>query len=167
MITDYLPIVAPVIAILNGAIAVFISHFKPEERRTKIVLLSVAILLGGGAAGATIYGQSLTLQKQMNEAKERSEIRERLGGFIARAEFLLGVLRDPSKNAPYDEIRTWITEVEDYLKQLGPGYVDRFRSSVGLLHGMPPGIDQQRGGAWNAIYERSTRLQQFSSELGR
>ena len=92
----------------------------------------------------------------------------RLGKYIGAAEGLLTALRDPAQPAPTGDADRWAHEVEDYLRaELGPGYVERFRSSAGMIHGQPSGISDQRLGYWNGIYERATRLQQFSGEVAR
>jgi hypothetical protein len=171
MLVDYLGVVAPVVSIVGSVIAVAVSHFKPEDRRIKITLLIAAIVLGLVAAVATIYGQTVAIRKQTTEASDRAQIRERLGGFIGQAEALIAVINDPSQPLPKAEAETeaWLKEVEDYLREkLGPGYVERFRSSAGAQQrGHPLGISGGRLGYWNGVFERSSRLQQFSSEIGR
>jgi hypothetical protein len=166
MLSDYANVIAPVIAIINSVIAVSVSHFKPEDRKLKISLLVASIVLGTLAAGGTIYGQVVTVRKQAAETVRKAQIQERLGNFIGQGEGLLAVLRDPTQPFP-TQVDSWAKEVEDYLRTvLGPGYVERFRSTAGLFHGEPPGIDGTRQAYWNGVYERVTRLQQFSSETG-
>jgi hypothetical protein len=166
MLSDYANVIAPVIAIINSVIAVSVAHFKPEDRRLKILLLVAAIFLGMAAAGSTIYGQVVTVRKQAAETAQRAQISQRLGEFIGQGEGLLSALRDPAKPAPTVEANRWAHEVEDYLQtDLGPGYVQRFRSSAGMIHGQPTEISGERVGYWNGVYERSTRLQQFSAEI--
>ena len=167
MWSDYANVIAPVIAIVNSVIAVSVAHFKPEDRKLKISLLVAAIVLGTLAAGGTIYGQVVTVRKQAAETSRKTQIHERLGNFIGQGEGLLAVLRDPAQPFPIAQIESWAKEVEDYLRAaLGPGYVERFRSTAGLFHGGPPGLDEKRLSYWNGVYERVTRLQQFSSETG-
>jgi hypothetical protein len=168
MFSDYAPVIAPVIAIINSVIAVSIAHFRPEKQRLKLTLLSLSIGLGLVAAGGTIFGQYIVVTKQADEANKRIEIQKRLGELIAQGDVILFVLRDPSKPLPRDDVNAWAMLTEQYLKDsLGPGFIDRFRDSSGLSHGSPPGIDIERTNVWNGLYERLTRLQQFSAEISK
>jgi hypothetical protein len=40
MFADYAPLIAPVVAVLNGVIAVAVAQFKPEDNGTKYGLLA-------------------------------------------------------------------------------------------------------------------------------
>jgi hypothetical protein len=123
-------------------------------------------VLGLIAAAATVYGQYSSVQERRAEIARQNEIRNHLGSLISREDGLLALLRDPSQPFPATSGNAWASEAETYLKEsLGPGYVDRFRDSSGMLHGSPVGLDTERLGYWNGIYERVARLQQFSGEV--
>ena len=47
---DYVPVVPTLIAVVNGVIAVWMAHFKPERQKLKVGLLLFAIVAGLGAA---------------------------------------------------------------------------------------------------------------------
>jgi hypothetical protein len=168
MLFDYAPVIAPVIAIVNSVIAVSVAHFRPENQRMKLTFLSISIVLGLVAASGTILGQYIVMAKQTAEANKRTEIHKRLGELIAQGDSILLVLRDPSKPLPMADVNAWAILVEQYLSDaLGPGFIEWFRDSSGLLHGEPTGIDVERTNTWNGIYERVARLQQFSAETSK
>jgi hypothetical protein len=169
MFSNYMSAIAPIIAILNSVIAVGVSQFKPEDNRIKIGLLVASIVLGCLAASATIYGQGLVLEKQEKDAANRAEIRAKLGSFIVKADEFLATLADPNAPMPEVEVNAWANAVEAFLQpSFGPGYVERFRSGAGLSHGIPDGmVAGERLSYWNGVYERSTRLQEFSREIPR
>jgi uncharacterized membrane-anchored protein len=95
---SYLPIVAPVIAILNGVIAVYVAQFKPEQARAKLALLGVAIILGASAAGATIWSQHYVVQQQEADKNERAATRRNLAAFINSSAIILKDLTSASAN---------------------------------------------------------------------
>jgi hypothetical protein len=168
MLSDYANVIPTIIAIINSVIAVSVSHFKPERQRLKIAILVVSILLGLAAAGATIYGQYATVQKREAEVAKRNDVHSHLGELIAQGDGLLIVLRDASKPVASSEATAWALGTEQYLRgSLGPGYVERFRDSSGMVHGQPVGLDDAHIGYWNGVYERVARLQQFSAEISK
>jgi len=168
MLSDYAGVIPTLIAIVNSVIAVSVSHFKPERTRLKVALLVASILLGVAAAGATIYVQYEMIQKRDAEIAKRNDIHQRLGEFIAQGDAILAILRDESKSVASTEANSWALTVEKYLSDsLGPGFVERFRDSSGMLHGQPVGLDEAHVSYWNGVYKRIERLQQFSAEVSK
>jgi hypothetical protein len=166
MLSDYAPVIAPIIAIINSVIAVSVAHFRPENQRMKVAFLSIAIVLGLIAASGTILGQYILVTKQTTEANRRAEIHKRLGEMIGQGDALLSVLSDPAKPTPIADMNNLAILVERYLDDtLGPGFKERFRDYSGLFHGQPLGINRERANYWSLIYERVARLQQFSAEV--
>lgn len=166
MISDYLSTVPTLIAIINTVIAVASSHFKPEQTKWKFALLGASLVLGVAAAVTTIAGQHHVVAVQAERASLLGYERAQIGNFIEDADTLLLTLRDQSKPVPLDDLNKWYAVVEAWLNdRLGPSYVQRFNDNAGLVHGEPPNVDETHQGYWNGIYERVTRLQQFSSEL--
>ena len=167
---QYLSVVAPVIAIINGVIAVFVAQFKPDEWRAKIILLSIAITLGILAAGATILYQYNTVRQQQQEKDKRTEIRKRIAEFIVSSNTTMNLIRDKNTDIVVveHEANRWYAEAQQYLATIGVDYLSRFQSTSGLSPIRPGGIeDQQRVNLWVEIYYRSTRLEQFASEFAR
>jgi hypothetical protein len=165
---DYVPVVPALIAVVNGVIAVWMAHFKPERQKLKVGLLLFAIVAGLGAAAATVAGQYHTMQATKQAQAEAAETLTPLGRFIGEGDMLLGSLHDQSIPVDVNNVNDWAKRVEDYLSSspsLGSGFISRFRDSSGLMHGEPMGIDQPHMGYWNGVSERVTRLQQFSGEV--
>jgi hypothetical protein len=165
---DYVPVFPTLIAVVNGVIAVWMAHFKPERQKLKVGLLLFAILAGLGAAAATVAGQYHAMQATKQAQAETAETLMALAKFIGEGDALLGPLRDQSIAVDEDKLNGWGERVEKYLSgsaSLGPSFMSRFRDGSGLLHGTPVGVDEKHAGYWNGITERVTRLQQFSAEV--
>jgi hypothetical protein len=165
---DYVPVVPTLIAVVNGVIAVWMAHFKPERQKLKVGLLLFAIVAGLGAAAATVAGQYHSMQVTKQAQAETAETLTVLGKFIEEGHALSLTLEN--QNAPVDvnKVSDWAKRVEDYLSNspsLGSGFISRFRDNSGLAHGEPMAVDQPHMGYWNGVTERVTRLEQFSGEI--
>jgi hypothetical protein len=168
MLTDYAPVIAPVVAILNGVIAVAVAQFKPEDNRTKYVLLAVALVLGFFAAGATIYNQRQIVEKHEGDAAKLAETRRKLGELIGQGNGLLITLVTPQAPDVFNETDQWSARAEQFLDAaLGAGYVERFRNGSGLPALSWSNIDTKHTSYAQGVTNRLTRLQQFSAELGK
>lgn len=167
---SYAPTVAPVIAIINAVIAVYVAQFKPEQVRAKKILLAVAIALGVLSAGATIWAQHDILSQQQAERDRRASIRARLATYITGANNLLPRLLDKTndKSIVFADSDRWNYDVIVYLNEIGGDYVARFTDYSGLSPVTPTGdLDEDRRNYWIGVYRRDTRLVQFAAEFAR
>jgi hypothetical protein len=57
---DYVGLVAPTAAIINGFIAVLVAQFYKDYPIAKVILVVVAGVLGAAAIGATFYGRTIS-----------------------------------------------------------------------------------------------------------
>jgi hypothetical protein len=164
---DYVPVVPTLLAIVNSVIAVWMAQFKPESQRLKVGLLLFAIVAGLAAAGATIAATYHVVQSAKQVQAENAQTLATLGDLIEEGDKLLAPLRDQSVPVDNAGLNAWAAKAEKSLldsASLGPAFVRRFRDASGLLHGSP-NVDEPHQSSWNGVYERITRLQEFSAEM--
>jgi hypothetical protein len=84
---DYVGLVAPTAAIINGFIAVvLVAQFYKDHPIAKVILVVGAGVLGAAAIGATFYGQYQVVSERVADDTCRRDIREHLGSFTRSRE---------------------------------------------------------------------------------
>ncbi|MEK7281221.1 MAG: hypothetical protein AAB037_02565, partial [Chloroflexota bacterium] len=117
---------------------------------------------GDAAADAEIE----RLRSLLDDRKRKRGIRERLGGFLEEGRLLAARCADESKAAPTAEAQEWAERAEEFLrKNLGEGYVARFRSAAGLPLTATSITKAEHRNLWSGIYTRNARLAEFIAEL--
>jgi pimeloyl-ACP methyl ester carboxylesterase len=113
-------------------------------------------------AEATIPG----LRTELDERDRRRKQRAELGSLLLEGQLLLTHIV-PGAPLPGLEADAWANKAEAYFhKEMDDSYIARFRDSSGLPPIGPVGqySDAQRN-LWSAIFDRSTRLEEFMKEL--
>jgi hypothetical protein len=99
---DYVPVVPMLIALVNGVIAVYVGHFKPENQWLKVTLLLFAIVASLAAAATTVAGQYHTVQAFKQAQAEITEALVGLGKLIEEGHALSLTLEN--QNIPVCQI---------------------------------------------------------------
>jgi hypothetical protein len=164
---DYVNILPAVIAVINGALAVFSTHypFKTPAARTRFICVVAALSVA--AIGATFYSQHSVIAQRAEEQIHRKAIREELGTFINEGNNLMRECAT-ERNRPLasDQRQHWLEGVVSFLsKELGYSYVARFADQTGVPNVMLIGANDERQSFWYSIYAGVYRLEQFSQEL--
>lgn len=164
-IKDYVGLVAPSVAVINGFIAVLVAQFYKDDPTARTVLVVGAGLLGAAAIGATFYSQYQIVLERTAEKARRTQIRRRLASFISDGSALMSQCADANAALPEEEGNAWADRVENFLlNACDASYVPRFRSGAGLsLNSSIP--DKNRRELWGGICRRVMRLEQFSQEF--
>jgi hypothetical protein len=168
---DYATTIPSVIAIVNGLLAVYSTHYPIETAGGKIAFSVIIGAFSLAAIGATIYSNHLVIAARRKEQARILTIREQLGIFIAEGANLLTLAATSSVPLPIDQVNEWTANIENFLAaHIGDSYVVRFRDSMG----MPPGIIPEsliRSGPsdghpilWRWLYSRMMKLDQFIKE---
>jgi hypothetical protein len=159
MVLDYAGIVPGIAATVMGLL--LMNEKIPKWKRGVVILLTAI------AISAMTLSQWWTNWQKEQEKEERTAIREQLGKFQERGEKLINITLDENSQLPIIEFNKWNNEVEEYLRNLSPSYVVRFRSSAGIP--MPPFFKYgaSKLPLWSALTVRLARLDQFSSEIPR
>jgi hypothetical protein len=100
---DYVGLVAPTAAIINGFIAVVVAQFYKDHPVAKVLLVGMAGVLGVAAIGATFYGQYKVVSEKTADATGRRDIQESLGSFIQVGNELMRRCADPTQELPLEE----------------------------------------------------------------
>ena len=167
----YISIVPTLIAIINSVIAVWVTHFRPENQKLKVAILLTAIVLGLVAAGATVAGQRHAIEIAKSERVAAAQKLATLGGLIQEGDAFLMPLSNRNASVNLTAVDEWAAKTEGFLsKELGTAFVSRFRDEAGLTPGLPSGLHFMDSNDphityWVGLTDRLTRLQQFSEEL--
>jgi hypothetical protein len=164
---DYVGLVAPTAAIINGFIAVVVAQFYKDHPVAKALLVVMAGVLGVAAIGATFYGQYKVFSEKTADATRRRDIQESLGSFIQVGNELMRRCADPTQEVPLEEANKWADNVEAFLlNRLGRSYVFRFRDATGVVSmRLNSAKDEEHQNVWFGIYVRVARLEEFSREF--
>ena len=170
---DYASIIPSVIAVMNGLLAIYSTHYPFEALAAKlafiIIIGSLSLIIGSlslAAIVATVYSHQLVLTARAEERRRILKIRGQLGIFISHGANLLKLAATASVLPPIDQANEWVSSIENFFAMnMGDPYVVRFRDSTG----MPPGIsiigvDEQHQNLWRWIYSRMMKLEQFIKE---
>jgi hypothetical protein len=69
---DYVSVFPAVIAVMNGALAVIMSHYSFKTQTAKLVLIIIVVSFSIAAIGATFYSQYLVVAKRTEGVIPRS-----------------------------------------------------------------------------------------------
>jgi hypothetical protein len=168
---DYAIIIPSVIAIMNGLLAVYASHYPFETAGTKLAFIIIVGSLSFAAIGATIYSNHLVIAARAKERTRIQTIREQFGIFIADGTNLVDLAANVAVSPPIDQANEWAANIENFLAtNLGDSYVVRFRDSTGMPPGIFPasfiriGLDNEHQKLWRWVYSRMIKLDQFIRE---
>ena len=157
------PIVAT-IAVINGFVALMISHIFKDNPTAKIILVAVVGVLSVGAIVETFYSQRMIVSAKAADDDRRVAVKEGIGNFIAEGNNLMTNAANEAFPPPTDSAQAWADRVEAFLNtNLGPSYVTRFRDGTGT----PPihfSNDAAHQNLRVGIYTRLLRLEEFSRE---
>jgi hypothetical protein len=163
---DYSNVISPVIAIMNGLLAVYSAHYPLETPGGKLAFIIIIGLLSSAAIFATIYSNHLVLTARAKEMARILMIRERLGEFLASGRSLMAQCQMENVPPPIDETNKWIGSVEEYLiKTLDTSYVEIFRSSVGITCMLVQPSSAAHKQVWQNLFTRLYRLQEFHNKF--
>lgn len=163
---DYVGIFPAIVAVINGALAVFSTHFPFKTPLAKIRFIAIVGLLSFSAIGATFYSQHLVIAQKKEDAAQRGRIRDQLGTFITEGNNLMDACADKDNPPPVEAANGWLTRVNDFLNlNLGKSYVARFHDPAGIPSLSLIGGDAIHSAVWFNIYRRVSRLEQFSQEI--
>jgi len=105
--------------------------------------------------------------ERLTEAERRRKTRSDLLKFLARAEELQAMCREPGGHPPMHQAEDWLDEVKEYCQALsGPALVDRFMDDAQVRDLEPdPGLteEQQRLLVW--LERRCRSLRQLVEEF--
>jgi hypothetical protein len=164
---DYVGVFPAILAVVNGALAVFSTHYPFKKPSAKLrFIIAIVALLSFTAIGATFYSQHLVIAQRGEERAQRNMIRDQLGRFISEGTDLLYLAGTASASVPTEAANEWAKNAEDFLAlNMGGSYVVRFRDRAG----MPPinaiGVDEEHQKLWQGIYSRMLKLERFSEEV--
>jgi hypothetical protein len=163
---EYVGVLPAIVAVVNGLIAVLLSHYPYKTPMAKIAFIVIVLSLSVIAIAATLYSQHLIVAKRAAEQARIKSNRETIGSFILEGNQLLQQAADQSLTPPQDAANDWSARVESFLiKELGTSYVARLRDATAVPGAMSPiGVDSDHVGLWRGIYARLLRLEQFSQE---
>ena len=163
---DYAATIPSVIAIMNGLLAVYSTHYSFETPGTKLAFIIIIGLLSSAAISATIYSNHLVLIARAKELARILMIREQLGKFLARGRSLMAQCQTENVPPPIDETNKWIGSVEEYLiKTLDISYVEIFGSSVGITCMLVQPSSEAHKQVWQILFTRLYRLQEFHNKF--
>lgn len=163
---EYSPLIVVVIALINGSLLVVGTHFKPETKRTRITLVAAVIILNLLAIGASVENQSSVLRQARLEHLRRHDVREAIGKQIAQGRVCILTLQDGHWPTGAKDAQDWIERTREYLRStLGPSYVARFDSDIGITTNrttLGPPASQL---LFYNVYTRVVRLEEFAAEI--
>jgi hypothetical protein len=165
-IADYGTLVGPIVAIVNGFIALVVAQFYKERTWAKVLLVVSAFILSAGAVTATIVSQQNTVAQKRASDERHREIRDQLGSFMAEGAQIIRNCGDNSTPPNFSDLNAWIAKVQDYLKtHLGDSYAVRLVSAAGVpLNIACNGADEQHNKLFRVGNAVNFHLEQFSSE---
>src|ERR1700731_2761660 len=167
LLRDYASIIPSVIAVMNGLLAIYSTHYPFEALTAKLAFIIIIGSLSLAAIVETVYSHHLVLAARAEERRRILKIRGQLGIFISHGANLLKLAATASVLPPIDQANEWVSSIENFFAtNMGDPYVVRFRDSTG----MPPGIsiigvDEQHQNLWRWIYSRMMKLEQFIKEF--
>ena len=112
---EYLGYAGAAIAVLNGLIAGFVALLSTRRSVLKLRLAVVALVLGGLAVGAVVYGRYHASAQQERRLADRREIKERIENFILEGRTVLAQIKDSQRELPSRPADEWAHRTETYL----------------------------------------------------
>jgi hypothetical protein len=162
MLSNYLVACCALIALLNGAIALFAIQFSVEASRLKGSLIAIVAILSLAAIFSANYG----LGDKRRRARHRRDIVVQLGDFLQQGTGLLQRVRRESETSPDLDAERWNVVATNYIeKNLGISFVHRFVDPSGIPIGSSSLQSEERRAIEDRIQTRLARLQQFIDEL--
>jgi hypothetical protein len=163
---DYSNVIPSVIAIMNGLLAVYSTHYPFATPGSKLAFIIIVGLFSSAAISATIYSNHLILAARAKELARILMIRERLGEFLASGQLLMAQCQTENVPPPINETNKWIGSVEEYLiNALDTSYVEIFRSSVGITCMLVQPRSATHKQVWQKLFIRLYRLQEFHNKF--
>ena len=163
---DYGAPFATAVAVFNSVITVTVVQYFKDNSRARAILVVASYLLGGVAVIATFYSQHEIVAARDAEAEHRIKIREEIGSYVAEGDSLMDICADVTKPIPIYQTNEWAKRVEAFLStNLDQSYVNRFRDWTGILPTSPAGLGGEHRDWYAYIYNRISRLEQFSQQL--
>jgi hypothetical protein len=163
---DYTVVFLAIIAVINGVLAVFSTHYPFKTPVAKFRFILIVLSLSVGAIMATFYSQYLVVSRRTQEREHLDFTRETLSGFIAKGNEIINACpSDVNDPAAHHVLHDWEDNTEAFLsKELGNSYVIRFRDPIGIDRGLSICPDWR---FWEEAYRRIVRLEEFSHEMPR
>jgi hypothetical protein len=129
---NYIIVFPAVIAVMNGALAVFSTHYPFDTPASKLAFIVIIISLSVAAIGATFYSQHLIVAERAKERARIIKIREMFGTFMVEGDQFLRRFLDPNDTTVEADANQWLVRVGTFLiNELGQSYLARFQNSSG------------------------------------
>jgi hypothetical protein len=164
---DYITIFPAIIAVMNGVLAVLMTHYPFETPSAKLAFIIIIVSLSAAAIGATFYSQHLIVAERHAQTAKKTRIREQLGELIEEGNAIKRRCEDSALPVPLADANKWKGRTEAFLEtELGHSYVILFRDRTGIfqseiqMHG-----DDTHINMWSALYCFIFRLHEFSQQL--
>ena len=163
---NFITAFATTIAVINGFVALALRSVPADDWRTQMKLLIFVGVISVAVIAATWYGSYRSYSDQKAERARKTEIRERLGEFIARGNEMMNTVRCREIGEVVQESEDWVKEVEAYLlSRLGRSYITRLRDTSDAPSTFIPGLNDGQLGLWMGVRDRVFKLERFSQEL--
>lgn len=108
-----------------------------------------------------------SLQQQLDDREKKKTIRVKLSALLEEGRQLMNRCGDETKPPPNADADDWAQRTEAVLRDnLDESYVARFRSGAGLPLTANSISSIPHRQLWGALWVRTSRLQEFLSELG-
>jgi hypothetical protein len=158
---NYVIVFPAVIAVMNGVLAVFSTHYPFGTPASKLAFIVIIISLSVAAIGATFYSQHLIVTERAKERTRIIKIREMFGTFTVEGDQFLRRFLDPTDTTVVADANQWLERVGTFLiNELGQSYLARFQNSSGTPTVVPAGeaITNERRNYWVYVNQRLARL---------
>ena len=93
---NYVTVFPAVIAVMNGVLAVFSTHYPFDAPASKLAFIVIIISLSVAAIVATFYSQHLIVAERAKERARIIKIREMFGTFMIEGDQFLRRFLDPN-----------------------------------------------------------------------
>jgi hypothetical protein len=164
---DYAIVIPTGVAVMNGLLAAYSTHYPFESPPAKISFIVIIGLLSFAAISAASYSQYWIVSGRAKERARIITIQETLGAFMVDGNQFLRRFLDSNDTSVDDDANQWLRRVGTFLiKELGQTYLARFQNSSGAPTVVPAGeaITNDMRKKWVYINQRLARLEQFIAE---
>ena len=134
-------------------------------------------ILGGVLTAIAISAMVLSQWWTLHQQEKRHEIRESLGKFISKGEFLMSEIRADMSKQPVtgdwksisEECNHWNADITEFIKSaLGEEYVVRLTTGINVPPvGVDPRWEKEHTEYWVGVRVRLFHLNEFMQELSK
>jgi hypothetical protein len=127
---DYVGIFPAVIAVTNGALAVFSAHYPFRTPRAKAAFIVCVITLSLAAISTTFYSQYLLVHQKNLEQERRAFVRSHLQDFYISGGNLLS--RPIPRDVLAEDFQRYVGEFSDWLNQTANWILANYGKTSGI-----------------------------------